>query len=114
MKKERLLELAGIISEQGQHEQDMSDLYTHLLHAFDGVPANEIKEFLQQIAGEFNVNLNEDHTVNHRLNPAFAEEIRKAVEEGLAHDVGDQGERVGDVVTQYVLRAIANSQEPMV
>ena len=67
------------------------------------------KERLLELAG---VTENDEH--NHRLNPAFAEEIRKAVEAGLADDVGDQTERVGDVVTQHVLRAIANSQESLV
>ena len=57
MDKQRLLELAGIISEQTEHEENLSDLYKTLLHEFDGVPKEELKEFLQQIAAEFGIDL---------------------------------------------------------
>ena len=56
MKKERLLELAGIV-EQSEDQQHLSDLYSKLLQDLDSLPREEIKEFLQQIAGEFGIDL---------------------------------------------------------
>lgn len=65
MDKKRLLELAGIAEQQDtEQQQTVSDLYVKILQDLDDLPRNEIKEFLQQIAGEFGIDLNESAQLN--------------------------------------------------